>query len=293
MDEKAAAIWLKSAQDLARIWQHSMRAKSRARLGEDDIRDFLIDLWLKKGGKGPEFEAQNRGMLHNYTALHVGNGRDAMACAKLMSEMMSPGGSGDEEINEDRFDFLSYSDNDDFDQAEQADDELATLGVMEDAGSSASDDDLDALDQRLEELAAIRDPGLSCALSVLFGTTDRTGRTFAQEIRQDKMLSLLVDAAKKRGMKPAEVKKLAAEIAAERRKTIDRINAAGGDLKYSEIEAFEEMMGLVKKPTHTPTARTAKNRLLQAKRQRKSAQPMLKVPQQVPQQSIPTQLELV
>lgn len=295
MDEKAAAIWLKIAQDLARVWQHSMRAKSRARLGEDDIRDFLIDLWLKKGGKGPEFEERNRGQLHNYTALHVGNGRDAMGGAHLLSEMGTAGGD-DEATDEDRFGFLSCADDEFDDDTPQADDELGDAGASASEGGDLVDDAAkaglrEALDQRLEELSAIRDSGLSGALAEIFGTTDRRGRTFASEVRSEKMRALIVDAVRKRGMKPAEVKKLAAEIAAERRKTIARINAAGGDLSYSEIEAFEEMMGLVKPiTTPAPTATTAKNHLFEAKRQRKSAQSMSKLPQQ---QSIPTQLELV
>lgn len=285
MDEKMMVQWSQTAQELARVWFPSMRSRSRVRLVEEDIRDFLIDLWLEKGGKGPEFDEANRGQLYNYSLLHLGNSRDVLSSASLMSEMCR---GGDEEIDEDRFDFLSYSDNDD--QADQVD-ELATIGAAQDAGDS---DDLDALDQRLEELAALRDSGLSGALAEVFGVSDRRCRSFSAEIREEKTLALLVDAARKRFLKPSEVKKLAAGIAAEHRKTIARINAAGGggDLSYSEIEAFEEMMGLVKaKPTTpAPTATTAKNRLLEAKRQRKSAQVAPKVPQQ---QSIPTQLELV
>lgn len=283
MDEKMMVQWSQTAHDLARVWHPSMRSRSRVRLDEDDIRDFLVDLWLEKGGKGQEFDEENRGQLYNYALLHLGNSRDVLASASLMSEMCR----GDDE---DRLDFLAYSDDDDLDQADQVD-ELATIGAVQDAGGSH---DLDALDQRLEELAAIRDAGLAGALSEVFGVTDRRCRSFSAEIRQEKTLALLVDAARKRGMKPAEVKKLAAEIVAERRKTIARINAAGGggDLSYSEIEAFEEMMGLVKaKPTTpAPTATTAKNRLLEAKRQRKSAQPVMKAPKV---QQIPTQLELV
>lgn len=285
MDEKMMVQWSQTAHDLARVWHPSMRSRSRVRLDEDDIRDFLIDLWLEKGGKGQEFDEENRGQLYNYVLASVGNSRDVLASASLMSEMCR---GDDEEIDEDRFDFLSYSDNDD--QADQVD-ELATIGAAQDAGDS---DDLDALDQRLEELAALRDSGLSGALAEVFGVSDRRCRSFSAEIREEKTLALLVDAARKRGMKPAEVKKLAAEIVAERRKTIARINSAGGDLSYSEIEAFEELMGLVKPSpsTPTPTAKTAKNRLLEAKRQQKSAQPVMKAPK-VQQQSIPKQLELV
>lgn len=281
MDEKMMVQWSQTAHDLARVWHPSMRSRSRVRLDEDDIRDFLIYLWLEKGGKGQEFDEENRGQLYNYALLHLGNSRDVLASASLMSEMCR----GDDE---DRLDFLAYSDDDDLDQADQVD-ELATIGAVQDAGGSH---DLDALDQRLEELAAIRDAGLAGALSEVFGVTDRRCRSFSAEIREEKTLALLVDAARKRGMKPAEVKKLAAEIVAERRKTIARINAAGGDLSYSEIEAFEELMGLVKPTpsTPTPTAKTAKNRLLEAKRQQKSAQVLPKVPQQ---QSIPAQLDLV
>lgn len=284
MDEKAMVAWSEIAQKLARRWLASMRASSRARIDEDDIRDFLIDLWLEKGGRGPEFEAQNRGVLHNYTALHVGNSRDAMGCAWLLSEMGTAGGD-DEAIHEDRFGFLSCFDNGFDDEPcpadQQADgDEMAMLGVGN-AGASNGDDVLDvdaakaglreALDQRLEELAAIRDAGLSGALAEIFGTTDRSGRTFASEVRSEKMLALLNDSARKRGKGEVEVKRLAAEIATERRKTVARINAAGGDLSYSEIESFEEMMGL---PAPTPTAMSAKTRLQQAKQRRKSVPAM-------------------
>lgn len=290
MDEKMMVQWSQTAQELARVWFPSMRSRSRVRLVEEDIRDFLIDLWLEKGGQGPEFDEANRGQLYNYVLLHVGNSRDVLASASLMSEMCCASGSGhgeNDEIDEDRFDFLAHSDDDD--QADEVD-ELATIRAVQDAGDS---DDLDALDQRLEELAALRDSGLSGAFAEIFGVSDRRGRMIAAEIRSEKALDLIVDAARRRGMKPAEVKKLAAEISAERRKSIARINAAGGggDISYSEIEAFEEMMGLEKaKPTTpAPTATTAKNRLLLAKRQRKSAQTMPKVPKQ----QIPTQLELV
>lgn len=235
MNDKATVEWADTAAVLARAWWRAMQNKSRVRLDEDDVRDFLIDLWLEKGGKGPEFDEANRGQLYNYSLLHLGNSRDVLSSASLMSEMCW---GDDEEIDEDRFDFLSYSDNDD--QADQVD-ELATIGAAQDVGDS---DDLDALDQRLEELAALRDSGLSGALAEVFGVSDRRCRSFSAEIREEKTLALLVDAARKRGMKPAEVKKIAAEIAAERRKTIARINAAGGDLSYSEIEAFEDMMGM-------------------------------------------------
>lgn len=265
--------WEKTAQELARVWLPSMRSRSRVRLDEDDIRDFLLDMWLEKGGKGPEFEERNRGQLHNYTALHVGNGRDAMGGAHLLSEMGTAGGD-DEATDEDRFGFLSCAD-----YEFEADDELAMLG---DAGASASEGgDLDdsakaglreALDQRLEELASIRDTGLSGALAEIFGTTDRSGRTFASEVRSEKMLALILDAARKRGMKPAEVKKLAAEIAMERRKSIAHINAAGGDVSYADIKAFEEMIGLP--AASIPTATSAKTRLQQAKQRRKSVPAM-------------------
>lgn len=296
MNEKAMVEWSETAQQLARTWLPSMRANSRrTRLDEDDIRDFLIDLWLKKGGVGAELEKANRGQLYNYVFVSVGNSRDALSSAYLISELR-PAGRGEEEtMDEDRVAFLSLSEHengfDDESYQQEDDDEMAMLGGVGDAGASDGDD-LDgaekaklreALDQRLEELAAIRDAGLSSALAEIFGTTDRTGRTFASDVRQEKMLALIVDAAKKRATKPAEVKKLAAEIAAERRKSIARVNAAGGDVSYSDIEAFEEMMGLVKPTTPTPTATKAKPR-------QKSVPAMPMVPQQ---QSIPMQLDLV
>lgn len=253
MDEKATVEWSKIAQELAQAWCRSMQSRSRVRLDEDDIRDFLIDLWLEKEGKGKEFDQANRGQLYNYTLLHLGNSRDAHRSACLLSEMCQ---GEDEEIDQDRLDFLSYSDDGDFDNFDRQD-----------------ADDADDLEARLEELAAIRDSGLAGALSEIFGVSDRRGRSFSSEIRSEKVRALLFDAASKRGVGAAEVKKLAAEIVAERRETIARVNSAGGDLSYSDVDAFEEMVGL-KPIAPSPTAMPAKNRSLEAKQQRKSAQSM-------------------
>lgn len=270
MNDKATVEWANTSAELARVWWRAMQNKSLVKLDEDDIRDFLIDLWIEKGGLGSEFEVSNRGQLYNYTLSHVGRSRDTLLHADSLSDICQSGGDG--EFDEDRLGFLSYSDDGDVEADLDPADMLEKTELREELGD------------RLEDLAAIRDTGLSGALAEIFGITDRSGRTFAAEIRSEKILALIVDAARKRGMKPAEVKKLAMEIATERRKAIARVNQAGGDVSYAEIAAFEEMIGL------STTATTAKNRLPGAKRQRKPAQVVRKVPQQ---QSIPAQLELV
>lgn len=276
MNEKATVEWANTAAELARIWCRAMQNKSRVKLDEDDIRDFLIDLWIEKGGQGSEFEVSNRGQLYNYTLSHLGHSRDTLPHAASLSDICQS--RGDDEFDEDRLDFLSYSDDEDVEADLDPAEMLEKAELREELGD------------RLEDLAAIRDTGLSVALAEIFGISDRRGRSFAAEVRGEKILALVVEVARWRDLKPAEVKDLAAEIAAERRNTIDRINAAGGDASYTEIEAFEEMMGIAKPITRTPTTRPAKNRLPVAKRQRKSAEVVPKVPQQ---QSIPAQFELV
>lgn len=272
VDEKAMIEWARTAQKLARGWHGSMLSKSYVKIEEYDIYDFLIDIWIKKGGQGPEFEEAGYKRLYSYALAWLSRSRDTLRHSINLSQYSS---SGDGGFDEDRLGCFSSTDDEDGD--EEFMDPESRLCLNEELG------------ERLEELAAIRDTGLARALSDVFGITDRRYRSFGSEIRKEKTLALIAEAAKKRGMKPAEVKKLAAEIAAERRKTIARINEAGGNLNYSEIESFEEMMGLVKPTTPAPTAKTVKNCLLEAKRQRKSAPAMPKVQQQ----SMPMQLELV
>lgn len=274
MNHETTVEWASTAAELARAWWRAMQNKSRVKLDEDDIRDFLIDLWIEKGGQGSEFEASNRGQLYSYTLASVGHSRDTLPHADSLSDICQSRGDG--EFDEDRLGFLSYSDDGNVDADLDPADMLEKAEIRE------------ALGGRIEELAAIRDMGLSGALAKIFGTTDRRGRSFASKVRSEKMLALIVDAAKKRGLKLPEVKNLAAKIAMERRKSIARINAAGGDVGYADIEAFEEMMGLVKPGS---TATTAKSRLPQVKPQRKSVPATLMVP--MPQQSIPVKLELV
>lgn len=271
MNEKEMAKLSKTAQELARAWFPSLRSRSRVKIDEDHIYDRLIDIWLEKGGEGPEFDRANRGQLYCYVKTTFGHSRDTLMHADSLSDIRPVGHGVCEAFDEDRIGSFSCSD--------YGDDDLDPAARVEKAEIR------EALGERIEELAAIRDIGLSGALAEIFGTTDRRGRTFASEVRSEKMRSLIVDAARKRGLKLEEVKKLAAEIAMERRKSIARINAAGGDVSYAEVEAFEEMMGLTK-PGNT-TATPAKNRLRQAKQQRKS------VPAMPQQQSISTQLELV
>lgn len=272
MDEKATIQWFKTASKLAKTWAQSMSYKSVVKVDEDDVRDFLVDLWFGRGGLGAEFEEQNRGQLYAYALSNLGRSRDVLKHAGSVSDVR-PGGCGhDDEVDEDRLAFFSYPDEDG-----GADDD--PLAKIERARTS------DELGDRIEELDAIRDEGLSGALAEIFGTSDRRGRSFAADARSDKVLSLVVDAAKSRGLNPSEMKNLAAEIASERRRSIARANTIG-DRDYSEIEAFEQMMGL--RQPHAPTSTPEKTRSRPAKQRRKSVPP---IPMQ--QQSILMQLELV
>lgn len=255
--EKAMVEWSETAQELARVWFPSLRSRSRVKIDEDHIYDRLIDIWLEKGGEGPEFDRANRGQFYGYVKTTLGHSRDTLMHADSLSDIRPVGHGAGEAFDEDRIGSFSCSDD--------GDDDLDPAARVEKAEIR------EALGERLEELAAIRDMGLSGALAEIFGTTYRSGRTFASEVRSEKMLALIVDAARKLGIKLAEVKKLAAEIAMERRKSIAHINAAGGDVSYADIKAFEEMIGL---PAPIPTATSAKTRLQQAKQRRKSVPAM-------------------
>lgn len=275
MDEKAMVEWSETAQELARVWFPSMRSRSRVKLDEDDIRDFLIDLWIGKGGEAPEFEEVNRGQLYSYALTTLGRSRDTLKHADPLSDVRQAGRGEDEAFEEDRLGFLSYS--------EDEDDGLDPAARIEKAELR------EAIGERLEELAAIRDMGLSVALAEIFGVTDRRGRSFASEVRREKMLALIVDAARERGMKASEVKKLAVEIAKERRQRIE-CRQHGDKAGYDEIEAFEEMMGLTKPAGEAATIATTEKTCLQ-RRKSAPAMPMVPIPQQA--QVSPVQLELV
>ena len=277
-NEKAMAKWAKTAQELARAWFPSLRGRSRVKIDEERIYDRLIDIWLEKGGEGPEFDRANFGRLYCYVKTALWHSRDTLMHADSLSDIRAVGHGVSEAFDEDRIGSFSCSDDGD------GDDDLDPAAQVEKAEIR------EALGERLEELAALRDTGLSSALAKIFGTTDRGGRAFAAEVRGEKMRALIGDAARKRGITLAEVKKLAAEIASERRKSIARINAAGGDASDADIKDFEEMIGL--SAAATPTARPEKTRSRPAKPRRKSAHPMPMVP--IPQQqSIPMQLKLV
>lgn len=264
VDEKATVQWFETASKLAKAWSKSMSHKSFVKVSEEDVRDFLVDLWFAKNGQGPEFEEQNRGMLNAYAVKHLTHSRDVLRKAESLSDVRSAGWGDDDEMDEDRLECLSYSDDEEAVDDQEQDEALGDL---------------------LGELSEIRDSSLSSALSEVLGISDRRARAFASEARSEKILALVVKAAKQRGMKPAAVKKLAAEIAAECRRSI---NADGEDASQDEIEVFERMMGLSKPHAPAPTtAIQAKIRSRREKQQPKSALP-LPVPQQ---QSI--QLELV
>lgn len=271
MSENELIGWWKTAQQLATGWVSSVYYKCGVKIDADDICDCLVDLWVSKGGEGDEFAETNRGMLYSYVLTTLGHSRDAGMYARSAADTYDDDGA----IDEDRLVFFSSSDDED------ADDDLDPAERFEKAEMR------EELGERLEEIEAIRDTWLSAALAEVFETTRRRGQTFAGEIRREKMLPVIMAAAKERGVTAQEVKALAAEIASERRQSVDRIKASGCEATYSEIEAFEQMMGLSAAPA---TSRTAKNCSRPAKSRRKSAlaMPMVPPPQQ---QSI--QLELV
>lgn len=271
MSENELIGWWKTAQQLATGWVSSVYYKCGVKIDADDICDCLVDLWVSKGGEGDEFAETNRGMLYSYVLTTLGHSRDAGMYARSAADTYDDDGA----IDEDRLVFFSSSDDED------ADDDLDPAERFEKAEMR------EELGERLEEIEAIRDTWLSAALAEVFETTRRRGQTFAGEIRREKMLPVIMAAAKERGVTAQEVKALAAEIASERRQSVDRIKASGCEATYSEIEAFEQMMGLSAAPA---TSRTAKTCSRPAKSRRKSAlaMPMVPPPQQ---QSI--QLELV
>lgn len=260
-NENELIAWWKTAQKLAVEWAPSMNFRACAKIDAEAICDCLVDLWMSKGG-GDEFAETNRGMLYNYVLATLEYSRDAgmYACSAA-----DPAGYDDDGIDEDA--------DDDFDPVERFE-----KAVMR-----------EELGERLDEIEAIWDTWLSGALAEVFETTRRSGRTFAGEIRREKMLPAIMSAAKKRGVTAREVKALAAGIAAERRRSLDRINAPGA--AYAEIEAFEQMMGIgAATVTATATSKMEKTRSRPAKSRRKSAPEMPMVPQ--PQQQ-PIQMELV
>lgn len=275
MNENELIGWWKTAQQLATGWVSSVYYKCGVKIDADDICDCLVDLWVSKGGEGDEFAETNRGMLYSYVLTTLGHSRDAGMYARSAADTAVYDDDG--AIDEDRLVFFSSSDDED------ADDDLDPAERLEKAEMR------EELGERLEEIGAIRDTWLSAALAEVFETTRRRGQTFAGEIRREKMLPVIMAAAKERGVTAQEVKALAAEIASERRQSVDRIKASGCEATYSEIEAFEQMMGIGGAST---TAKPARTRSRPAKSRRKSAlamaMPMVPPPQQ---QSI--QLELV
>jgi hypothetical protein len=263
MDEKATEAtvqWYETAGRLAKDWFRSMSFKATVSLDEDDIRDFLVDLWFARGGQGKEFEEKNRGMLYSYCMQHLSHNRDALSKAKSLSDLRPAGRSddGDDDVDEDRLQCLSYLDDEEAGEEQEQNEELVDL---------------------LDDLAAIRAPWLSSSLSEVLGISDRRARALASEARREKILALVIMAAKQQGMKLAVVKKLAAEIAAECRRSI-KADGENAPQAHDEIEDFELMMGLSK--PHVPAPATSIRAKIRS--------PLEK---QQPQSVRPVQLELV
>jgi hypothetical protein len=219
-----------------------MSFRSAVSVDEDDIRDFLVDLWFARGGQGEEFEEKNPGMLYAYSLQHLCHSRDALSKAMSLVDLLPASGREDDD-----------------------EDHLDRLGCLASSDDPEADDQNEELVDLLDELAAVRDSGFSAAISDLLGISDRRARTLSSVVRQQKIKSLIERAAKARGIGPQELKRLAASVANEHRRSIE------GDA--DEIEAFEQMMGVCL----NPTAMQAEIRSRRAKQQ----------------PSVPQQLELV
>lgn len=224
MDNNVFAKWYETAGQLGRMWAGPMTFKHGVSVEADDIRDLLVDFWLERGGVGEEFEERNRGRLYMYVVACISHSakKDAVDRAISIHDII---GDGEE-------------------------DRLAALGHVNEEDEAAEEPP--QLAEAVEMLRAIRSERLSGVLAEIFDVTDRSGRNFAAEIRREKVRSLIMQAARGRGLTQAQVAKLAAEIA--------RMERAKPGAKMEEIDAFEALFSAM------PSARLEKTRLQPAKK---------------------------
>mgnify|MGYP000333051845 CR=1 FL=1 len=225
MDNGALIEWTKVADDLGRRWCRSLQAKGAVRLDADDLRGFLVDLWLDRGGKDAMFEAGNRGRLYNYTAMAITRTTDAVMRAGSICRENDDG----DEIDEDRLSFLSIAQADDVEL-----DPLDTLLAVE----CESENESVVLSEYIDELDEAENAAdADMTLAKLFGVTDRSGRTFSSSIRREKIVPLIMRAARERGMTESDVKRLADEIVQDRR----ALSKFGIRVNGQELDRFAGM----------------------------------------------------
>jgi hypothetical protein len=227
MNDAAMIEWAKVADDLGRRWCRSLQARGAVRLDADDLRGFLIDLWLDRGGKDAMFEAGNRGRLYNYAAMTIARTTDAvMRAGSICRE------NDDGEIDEDRLSFLSRAQADDDDDVGL--DPLDTLL----AGEYESENESVVLSGYIDELDEAEGAAdADSVLAELFGVTDRSGRTFSGSMRREKIVPLIMRAARARGMTESDVKRLADRIVQDRR----ALSKAGARVNGQELDRFAGM----------------------------------------------------
>lgn len=209
MDAEKFVTWSLTAKQLAANWTPSMRSKGAVVLDEEIVESFLMDLWIDKKGDDPIFHPDNRGRLYNYTLQYVLHPKDALFHSNSISE--------DDDRDEDRMAFWSC------DTAEAEDDEAGDDASLEDIFDQEDSAAQSQLAMYLDQLELIKDGRLPSALSDVFGFTDRSGRTCAAAIRQEKIAALIRSAARTRGITDRELRKLGEGILAQeiKQKRID------------------------------------------------------------------------
>lgn len=230
--EQEMIVWFTvTAPDLARRWAHSME---RARIGWvaitiDSIQDFLCDLWVKRNGEGPEFSAENFGMLYKYTLSNIQHGgEDAFHVTVEPLDF-------DNENKE--IDYIDTLGSNDFNP-------INILIENEDYFNDG-ESDLDSLINLAERLQLLNSGIFTKSLENTFEFTDRQARYTAREIRFEKRLAVLKKAAAARGVTAAQLKKMAQEIALQH-------NGQG-----QEVKDFCEMMRIELNPLNPQAATSA------------------------------------
>lgn len=226
MDNQAFISWSGTASALAKSWHQSMLAKSRcgARFDEEDIRDFLVDLFLERGAADEIFNQENRGKLYNYSLMFLQHNKDSLCHADSIHA------GEDEGIDEDRLQCLAI-------QASAAD----TLEIAEQR---------EKVSVYLDRLVTIKSNQFSNVLAKIFQVTTRAGRNYSSSSRQEKVHDVIMKAAKEAGMSAAAVKKLAAEIVSRDR----RREARGYEVDIAALESLEAMFSLKPKSSTKTTA---------------------------------------
>lgn len=226
MDNSALVRWSESAGALAKSWHKSMLLKSRcgAHFDDEDIRDFLVDLFLERGAADEIFCENNRGRLYNYTLMFLQHNKDGLCHADSIHA------DEDEGIDEDRLQCLSTS--------------SASADPLELAEHAEQREKVTVY---LDRLGALKSNQFSNVLSEVFGVTSRAGRNYTAASRLEKMHDVIMTAAREVGMSAAAVKKLAAEIVCHDR----RRAAVGHEVDIAALESLEAMFSL--KPTVTKT----------------------------------------